>query len=141
MKRKNMPVLGGIPSRYMRPFFVAARLWTSSVVNRLPDGVRKNSVSPSFILPIRRMSFCWDASGFSGLTFSQNQKYKTAWTTFGRIQAFDSNVSTLNATSGAGLRYYTFSNYDEKSKYIEGQFLHVYSLPYYSYLWAPVNKS
>ena len=44
-----MPVLGESPSRYIRPLLVAERLWTSSVVNRLPDGVRKNSVSPSFI--------------------------------------------------------------------------------------------
>ena len=87
------------------------------------------------------MSFCWDASGFSGLTFSQSQKYKTAWATFGRIQAFDSNVSTLNATTGTNLRYYTFSDYQERNQFIEGQFLHLKSLPYYTALWAPVNKS
>lgn len=87
------------------------------------------------------MSFCWDASGFSGLTFSQAQSYKTSWATFGRIQAFDSNVSTMNAMSGAGLRYYTFSNYQEKNQFIEGQFLHLKSLPYYSTLWLTVNKS
>lgn len=141
MKRKNIPVFGGRPSRYMSPFLREGAVWTSSVVKRLPDGVRKSNVSPSFITSNRGMSFCWDASGFSCLTFSQSQKYKTSWATFARIQAFDSNVSTLNSTSGANLRYYTFSNYQEKNQFIEGQYLHLKSLPYYSTLWITVNKS
>ena len=140
MKRKNIPCLGGSPSRYMRPFFSAATVWTSSVVKRLPDAVRKTNLSPSFI-PSNRMNFYYDASGFSGLTFSQNLRYKASWDTFTRIQTFDSNVSTLNATSGAGLRYYTFSNYEEKNKFIEGQYLHLKALPYYSSLWFSINKS
>jgi hypothetical protein len=86
------------------------------------------------------MNFYYDASGFSGLTFSQNQKYKTAWDTFNRIQTFDSNVSTLN-NGGASLRYYNFSNYDEKNQFIEGQYLHLKALPYYSTLWFSINKS
>jgi hypothetical protein len=87
------------------------------------------------------MNFCYDASGFSALTFSQNLSYKTAWGTFARIQNFNSNVSTLNNTNGAGLRYYTFSNYAEKSQFTQGQSLHMKALPYYSTLWVTVENN
>lgn len=82
--------------------------------------------------------FVYDASGFSGLTFSQNQKNREAWNTFERIQLFNSNVSTMN-NSGANLRYYTFSNYSEKNQFTEGQLLHLKSHPYFSTLWYNIE--
>lgn len=87
-------------------------------------------------------NYCWDASGFIGNPFGLNQKYKTAWDTFNRIQTFNSNVSTLRFTTGnTSLQYYNYINYTEKINFEQGQFLHFKSLPGLSSLWLTVQKN
>jgi hypothetical protein len=66
-------------------------------------------------------------------------KYKTDWNTFERIQAFDSNVSTVRATSTTNLSYYTFVDYVEKNSFKNGQYLHVLYLPNSN--WNVVQKN
>ncbi len=87
------------------------------------------------------MNTCYDASGFLCLSFQQNQIYKTAWDTFNRIQAYDSNVSTLRFGGATNVYYYNFSNYTEKALYSQGQFLHYKSIPYLSTLWVSVQRN
>ena len=82
-----------------------------------------------------------DISGMSGLTFSQNLTYRTAWNTFNRVQTFDSNVSTQIKSGVSGLQYYNFSNYIEKAQFTQGQYLHLQAYPYYSTLWYTVQKN
>jgi len=66
-------------------------------------------------------------------------KYKTDWNTFERIQAFDSNVSTVRATSTTNLSYYSFVNYVERASFKNGQYLHVLYLPNSN--WDLVQKN
>jgi hypothetical protein len=87
------------------------------------------------------MNYCYDASGFIGMSFQQNQEYKTSWATFNRIQTFDSNVSTLRFQGSPNLYYYNFINYAEKAQYSQGQFLHYKSIPYLSTLWVSVQRN
>lgn len=75
------------------------------------------------------------------MSFQQNGQYKLAWDTFNRIQAFDSNVSTLRFQGAPNLYYYNFSNYAEKALFTQGQSLHFKSLPYFSTLWFTVSRN
>lgn len=84
---------------------------------------------------------CFDISGVTGLTYSQFIQYNQAWTTFERIQRFDSNVSTQIHSGAVGLKYYNYSNYIEKNLFIQGQSLHMKAYPYYSTLWYTVQKN
>jgi hypothetical protein len=82
----------------------------------------------------------FDASGFIGMSFGQNQAYTTAWNTFTRIQLYDSNVSTLRSGGAANLGYYQYPTQDELLRFKQGRQLHLQSLPYLSTLWKPVEK-
>jgi hypothetical protein len=83
----------------------------------------------------------FDASGFLCLGFGQKADYKTSWDTFTRIQLYDSNVSTVRGSSLRTPPYYHFADYQEKNQYTEGRSLHIYSYPYLSTLWKPVQKN
>ena len=76
------------------------------------------------------MSVCFDLSGFIGLNDSQKLQYKTAWSTFDRIQNINSNVSTLRVLeNSSNLSYYIFTSYDQKNLFRIGQFLHQQRYP------------
>jgi hypothetical protein len=55
-------------------------------------------------------------------------KYSSDWNTFERIQAYNSNVSTLRA-HGEKKTYYTYKNYTEKYAFTNGQYLHTLYYP------------
>ena len=82
-----------------------------------------------------------DLSGFTQLDFSQNQTFKTAVNTFNRIQAFDSNVSTLKYNGAMNKYYYNFVDYAEKNNYKQGQFLLRQSYPAQNTIWTPVQRN
>ena len=82
-----------------------------------------------------------DLSGFTQLDFSKNQAFKTAVNTFNRIQAFDSNVSTLKDMGAINKFYYNFIDYSEKNNYKQGQFLLRQSYPAISTIWTPVQRN
>ncbi len=72
---------------------------------------------------------CFDLSGFSGLNCFTQLQYKTYWNVFERIQAYNSNVSTLRAGGDLGLTYYQFVNTEERTEFTYGQILHVKRYP------------
>lgn len=54
-------------------------------------------------------------------------QYQTAWVTYDRVQAYNSNISTLrgdNPTKYSYLTYYQFVTQTEKATYTTGQYLH-----------------
>ena len=66
------------------------------------------------------------------LSQSQIAKYTQAWNDFERIQAINSNTSTVHSTYPASRiteTYYTFISYAEKSSFTQGQFLHAQAYP------------
>jgi hypothetical protein len=86
-------------------------------------------------------SYC-DLSGFKFLTFAQKQEYQRAWQIFNNVQAFNSNISTLRFTGNistmqmstfqqgnSNLTYYQFISGEEKTKFLQGRFLHIQSYP------------
>jgi AICAR transformylase/IMP cyclohydrolase PurH len=61
------------------------------------------------------------------LTIQQSQLYiyKKAWSDFRRIQAYDSNISTLRSSGKAkDSNYYVFLTFAERDSFRIGQFLH-----------------
>lgn len=97
-------------------------------------------------------SYC-DLSGFKFLTFSQKLEYQRAWQIFDNVQAFNSNVSTLRFTGNAlnsnmstifiqgnsNLTYYQFISGEQKTKFLQGRFLHIQSYPNSN--WAFVEEN
>lgn len=75
------------------------------------------------------MSVCFDLSGFSGLNCFTRQEYLTNWAIFDRIQAYNSNVSTLRSGGAKDLSYYIFVNTDERTRFTWGQALHARRYP------------
>lgn len=73
-------------------------------------------------------NYC-DLSGFKFLTNDQKLKYKQAWGWFNQVQTYNSNVSTLRAEGREGLTYFQFINAEDKTKFIQGRFLHIQSYP------------
>jgi hypothetical protein len=70
-----------------------------------------------------------DLSGFKFLTFSQKQEYQQAFQIFNKVQNYNSNVSTLRSAGQLNIPYYQFITNEEKTKFIQGRFLHVQSYP------------
>jgi uridine kinase len=73
-------------------------------------------------------NYC-DLSGFKFLTFSQKQEYSYAFQLFNNIQAYNSNVSTLRAGGALNVPYYQFLTNEEKTKFLQGRFLHIQAFP------------
>ena len=82
---------------------------------------------------------CFDLSGFFGLSFGVAAQYKTDWTTFDRIQDYNSNVSTQRSVGVTGLTYYTYASGSEQMSFINGQSLHVRRYPDSN--WNSVQKN
>lgn len=70
-----------------------------------------------------------DLSGFKFLTFSQKQEYQRAFQIFDKVQNYNSNVSTLRSAGQLNIPYYQFITNEEKTKFIQGRFLHIQSYP------------
>lgn len=73
-------------------------------------------------------SYC-DLSGFKFLNFAQKQEYQRAWQIFDNVQAFNSNVSTLRFQGNSNLTYFQFISGEEKTKFLQGRFLHIQAYP------------
>jgi hypothetical protein len=82
---------------------------------------------------------CFDLSGFTGLSIGVAAQYRQEWATFDRIQAYNSNVSTLRAEGKTGLTYYTYASGEEKISFVNGQALHVRRYPGQN--WNAVQKN
>jgi hypothetical protein len=87
------------------------------------------------------LSICYDSSisTIRTLTNADLIYNRSSWTTFNRIQSYNSNVSTLRH-DGANLLYYTYTDFSERNKFTKGQFLHFTVYPELSNFWNPVNK-
>jgi hypothetical protein len=73
-------------------------------------------------------NYC-DLSGFKFLNFAQKQEYQRAWQIFDNVQTFNSNVSTLRFQGYSNLTYFQFISGEEKTKFLQGRFLHIQSYP------------
>jgi hypothetical protein len=73
-------------------------------------------------------NYC-DLSGFKFLTFAQKSEYTRAFQLFNTIQNYNSNVSTLRFQGQTTLTYYQFLSGEEKTKFLQGRFLHIQSFP------------
>lgn len=73
-------------------------------------------------------SYC-DLSGFKFLTFAQKQEYSQAFQLFNTVQTYNSNVSTLRAGGQSNLTYYQFIFNEQKTKFLQGRFLHIQAFP------------
>jgi len=83
---------------------------------------------------------CFDLSGFIGLSFSQALSYQSDWNTYNRVQLSNMTISTLRGTTGnTTLQYYVFTDYAQKTSFLNGQLLHVRRYPNSN--WAPVPEN
>jgi len=73
-------------------------------------------------------NYC-DLSGFKFLSFAQKQEYSYAFQLFNNIQTYNSNVSTLRAGGASNLSYFQFVSNVDKTKFLQGRFLHIQSFP------------
>lgn len=76
------------------------------------------------------------------LSQSQIAIYNQAWNDFERIQALNSNTSTVHSTYPSSKQtqsYYTFISYAEKTSFLQGQFLHVQAYPNSN--WSTVQEN
>ena len=73
-------------------------------------------------------TYC-DLSGFKFLNFTQKLEYQRAFQLFDTIQNYNSNVSTLRSGGNLTLTYYQFISGEEKTKFLQGRFLHIQSYP------------
>jgi hypothetical protein len=72
---------------------------------------------------------CLDLSGFKWLFQSQKLEYQQSFALFGKVQNFNSNISTLRAAGDSNLSYYQFANTEEKTRFLQGRFLHIQAYP------------
>lgn len=79
-------------------------------------------------------------NGILSINQSQLQIYKQAWADYNRIQAYNSNISTLHG-SGTGINsnYYMFVSYAEKNSFRNGQYLHQQQYPTSN--WSVVQEN
>lgn len=73
-------------------------------------------------------NYC-DLSGFKFLNFAQKTEYQRAFSLFNTIQNYNSNISTLRAGGQMQLTYYQFISGEEKTKFLQGRFLHIQAYP------------
>jgi hypothetical protein len=73
-------------------------------------------------------NYC-DLSGFKFLNFAQKQDYQRAFQLFNTVQSFNSNVSTLRSAGQSNLTYFQFIRSEDKTKFLQGRFLHIQSYP------------
>lgn len=64
-----------------------------------------------------------DVSGIQSLYYTQYQDYAASWEMFRRVELYNSNVSTVNASGNASLSYWQFPNNEALTLYRQGQIL------------------
>jgi len=79
-------------------------------------------------------------NGILSINQSQLQIYKQAWADYNRIQAFNSNVSTIHG-NGTDIKapYYVYVSYTEKNSFQNGQYLHQQQYPNSN--WSAVQEN
>ena len=84
---------------------------------------------------------CFSVSSFKFMSQIQFLQYQTAWTTFDKIQAYNSNISTLRQSSSnySYLTYYQYASQTEKATFTTGQYLHQQVYPTSN--WNPVQQN
>ena len=85
------------------------------------------------ILPI------FDLSGMYCVNQSQKLMYNEAVAVFSNVFLFNSNVSTLHQKGYIDLPYYTFSSFQERNSYKQGQYL--YKQRYPNSNWNSVQEN
>jgi hypothetical protein len=80
----------------------------------------------------------FDLSGFLAVPSSVKLDYQQYWNIYNRIQTINSNVSTVRSSGDKTQTYYSFTDYDEYSGFIQGHYLHVQRYPDSN--WATVSK-
>jgi hypothetical protein len=73
-----------------------------------------------------------------GLTFTQYNDYKQALGTYNRVEAYNSNVSTMRGNGQTSLSYYEFVSYQEQSEYTIGLYLLTQNNP--GLTFTPITK-
>jgi hypothetical protein len=81
---------------------------------------------------------CFDLSGFLAVPSSLKIDYQNSWRVYNRIQAYNSNVSTMRGRGDKTFSYYSYANYDEANSFTVGLYLHVQRYPASN--WEPVSK-
>ena len=84
------------------------------------------------------MSGTFDLSGFLAVPSSVKLLYQQNWNIYNRVQAINSNVSTLRSAGDLTKTYYTFPTGDEQLGFLQGEYLHVQRYPNSN--WATVSK-
>lgn len=82
---------------------------------------------------------CQRLGNLKSLTFSQYAEYKYAIGIYLKVEAFNSNVSTLRDTGNTGIPYYNFVSYKEENSYTLGQMLLIQTNP--TTTFTPVQKN
>lgn len=70
---------------------------------------------------------CFAGSNFKYMSQIQFLQYQSAWVTFDKVQAYNSNISTLrsqNPVKYSYLTYYQYASQTEKAAFTTGQYLH-----------------
>jgi hypothetical protein len=82
---------------------------------------------------------CFKLGPITGLTQSQYQKYKIAWSKFSDVWSYNSQVSTIiGSNPSAVISYYRFTDNNEIQQYRQGQFLH--SIVYPTSNWNSIGS-
>jgi len=87
-----------------------------------------------------KFTLFFDLSGFLGMSYSQALGYRTDWNTYNMIQETNSNISTQRSLrKDTTLQYYTFTDYSQKTSFVNGQFLHTKRYPFSN--WETVDQN
>jgi len=69
-------------------------------------------------------------STITGVSYNQQQSYKTSWDTFRLAEMYNSNVSTQRGQGNTGLNYYQFPSTEAQVQYKQGSSLFYYYFGY-----------
>lgn len=75
----------------------------------------------------------------NGLTYSQYMNYKYAVATYNKVEAFNSNVSTMRSAGETTVSYYEFPTCQEETIYSLGLMLLIQNNP--GKTFTPVQKN
>ena len=75
----------------------------------------------------------------SGLTYSQYMEYKYAIATYNKVEAFNSNISTMRSMGQTMVSYYEFPTSQEETIYSLGLMLLIQNNP--GKTFTPIQKN
>jgi hypothetical protein len=82
---------------------------------------------------------CFTLGTMKGLTFMQYSEYKSAVATYLKVEAYNSNVSTMRGNGDLSLTYYDFVSCLEQTKYKLGLYVLTQNNPRITF--TPVQKN